>query len=99
MEKMSKKSIAEELESFIEIWDYKEMIAFFKDVYPLIALFEVDEENDWVEKEVGKENVQNVRVVRMAYILSRIAEFHTGKFCKVKVEHKNLWKRLEQVNG
>lgn len=94
---MINESISKEINKFINLWDCNQMIAFFKQIYPLIELFEVTGKNDWVRDEVGEENAQNVRVLKMVYILSKIADMHAGRLCRIKIEHKNLWKRLEEI--
>lgn len=94
---MKKKTIEKELEEFLQTWNCEQMTAFLRDIIPLFELFDVEDENDWVANEVGKENEQNVRLVRTMYLVSRIAEFHAGKLCTLKINHKGLWKRLETM--
>ncbi len=93
-----KKTLEEEINHFLERWDYKEQVQFLKDVIPLVELYDVDEKDDWVEKAIGGdiENVRNVRLIRTVYLVSKIAEFHAGKMCMINIEFKNLWKRIEQ---
>lgn len=91
-----KKTIEDQINEFLEIWDFKQMSSFLQDIIPLFELYDVDEENDWVKDSVGEENTQNVRLIRTVYLVSRIAEFHAGKLCNIKIEHKDLWKRLEK---
>lgn len=96
---MAKKlTIEEEINHFLDRWDYKEQIQFLKDVIPLVELYDVEEDDDWVEKEVGGdiENVRNIRLIRTVYLMSKIAEFHAGKLCMINIEFKNLWKRIEK---
>lgn len=93
---MSKKTIEEEIINFLEIWDCKQQIAFLRDIIPLFELFDVEDENDWVKNIVGEENERNVRLVRMIYLVSKIAEFHAGRLCRVNTNFKNLWKKIEK---
>jgi len=90
-----KKNIEEELNEFLKKWDVDKMIAFLADVIPLIELYDVDEKNNWLRDLVGKENELNVRVIRTIYLISRLAEFHGADICGVKINFKDLWKRLE----
>jgi hypothetical protein len=90
-----KKNIEEELNEFLKKWDVDKMIAFLADVIPLIELYDVDEKNNWLRDLVGKENELNVRVIRTIYLISRLAEFHGADLCGVKINFKDLWKRLE----
>lgn len=93
-----KQSLEEEINHFLDRWDYKEQIQFLQDIVPLVELYNVDEDDDWVEKAVGGdiENVRNVRLIRTVYLMSKLAEFHAGKLCMINIEFKNLWKRIEK---
>ncbi len=93
-----KKTIEQEINDFLESWDCKQQIAFLRDIIPLFELYDVEDEDDWVEKKVGgdEENVRNVRLIRTVYLVARIAEFHAGKLCSINVNFRNLWKRMEK---
>lgn len=95
-----KKTIEQEINDFLENWDCKQQIAFLRDIIPLFELYDVEDEDDWVEKQVGgdEENVRNIRLIRTVYLVSRIAEFHAGNLCGINIHFKNLWKRMEKVN-
>jgi len=93
-----KKTIESEINEFLDLWNFKEMSSFLSDIIHLLHLYDVDEQDDWVREAVGgsEENVQTVRLIRTVYLLSKIADKHASKLCKVNVHFKNLWKRLEQ---
>ena len=93
---MKKKTLEEEINLFLESWGSKEMIDFLDDVIPLFELYNVDDKDDWVKDEVGKENERTVRLIRTVYLVSRIAEFHAGKLCLANMRFKNLWERMEK---
>ena len=92
-----KKTLEQEINDFLEYWDCKKQVEFLRDIIPLFELYDVDNEDDWIEKEIGcdEDNVRNVRLIRTVYLVSRIAEFHVGRLCTISVAFKNLWKRLE----
>lgn len=69
-----------------------------RDIIPLFELYDVEDEDDWVENAVGKENERNVRLVRTVYLVSRIAEFHAGKLCNLKIKFPNLHNKMEKLN-
>lgn len=98
-----KKTLEQEINSFLEIWDCKRLCDFLRHIIPLFELYDVEDEDDWVADAVGKEDEQNVRLIRTIYLLSQIAEFHAGVMCRTNVEFKNLWKRMEkhkdEING
>lgn len=91
-------TIEQEINNFLELWDCKQLMAFWRDCLPLFELFDVEEKDDWVQKEVGgdEENVRTIRLVRMTYLLSRICAFHAGKMCSTNVLHRDLWKRMQK---
>lgn len=93
-----KRTLEEEINKFLEIWGCREIISFLRDIIPLFELYDVEDEDDWVEKKVGggEENVRTVRLVRTVYLMSRIAEFHAGKLCFINIHFKNLWKKMEK---
>lgn len=94
---MAKKDIEEQIKDFLQLWDGQQMIDFLRDIIPLFELFDVDDENDWVLDEVGADNEQNVRLVRFIYLVSRIAERHTGRLARVKSSHPKLCNQLEEI--
>lgn len=96
---MSKKrTLEEEINSFLEIWDINSQVSFLNHVYEFIKLYDIEEDDDWVKKIVGgdEENVRTIRLIRTVYLMSKIAYFHAGKFCTLKCEFKDLWHRMEK---
>lgn len=97
---MAKQTLEEEINAFVDMWGYKEQIAFFRDSVPLMELYDVVEGDDWVHDSVGGdiENARTVRMLRTVYLVSRLAEFHAGLLCTINVRFKNLWKRMEKLD-
>ena len=91
-----KKTIEQEINEFLESWDCKQQIAFLRDIIPLFELYDVEDEDDWVKEAVGESNERNVRLIRTVYLVSKIAEFHAGKLCSIKMNFKDLFLRLEK---
>lgn len=96
--KKNKKTLEQEINEFLEIWDYKQQCAFLRDILPIVELYNVEENDDWVAKEVSgdKQNVNTVRLVRSVFLISRLCEIHAGKMCMMSVQFKNLWSRLQK---
>lgn len=94
--KKQKKTLEQLINEFLEEWDCKHMIAFLRDIIPLFELYDVEDEDDWVKDAVGEEDERNVRLVRTVYLMSKIAEFHAGKLCSLKIGFKDLWQRMEK---
>lgn len=95
---MIKKTLEEEINEFLDVWDCKQMVAFFKDIIPILELYDVDDEDDWVKDHVGEDNVRNIRLIRTAYLVSRLAENHSGKLAATKINFRNFWKRMENIS-
>ena len=91
------KSLDDQMNSFLDLWDCNQMTAFLRDIIPLFQLYDVDDENDWVRDAVGKDDEQTVRIIRTIYLISRIAEFHASKLCAIKFDFKNLYLKMENV--
>lgn len=77
-------------------WDSEKMVKFYEDIAPFFELFHNPNGEDWVRKEVGEENEHNVKLIRMAYLLSRFSELYAGKLVNINVSHKDLWRRIEK---
>jgi len=91
-----KKPIEDEINELLGIVDMDCINLFFKELYYLFALFDVDEKDDWLEKLVGPSNVREVRLIRTCYIASRLAEHFSSKFCSIKAHHPKFWERLQK---
>ena len=90
------KSLEQEINEFLEKWDFNQLCNFLRDIIPLFELYDVEDENDWVKDAVGESNERNVRLIRTVYLISRIAEFHTGNLAIIKMNFKDLYKRMEK---
>ncbi len=93
---MKKKDIQEEINEFLVLWGVEEMHSLLQDIIPILDLYNVDREDDWVKKAVGDEDVKNVRLVRTVYLLSRLAESHASRLFNTNLRFKNLWQRMEE---
>lgn len=94
------KTIEDEINAFLDVWDCKQICQFLRDIIPLLVLFDVDDEDDWIEKETGgdEEEVRTLRLIRTVYLISKIAEGHTGKLAEVKIKFKYLYRKMEKLN-
>ena len=91
-----KRTINEEINAFFEMWDYKQMVSFIQSIAPIMELYDIEVEDNWVKEAVGEENEKNVILIRTAYLMSKMADLHAGVLCRIKTEHKDLWYRLEK---
>lgn len=92
----NKKTLEEEINNFLDVWDCEQLCSFLKDIIPLFELYDVEDEDDWVKDAVGEEDERNVRLIRTVYLVSRIAEFHASKLCTIKINFKDIYKRMEK---
>lgn len=95
---MKKKNNEQLINDFLQDWDCVQNTSFLRDLIPLLELYNVDEEDDWLKKEVGGEDYNNVRLIRTVYLISRFADLHAGKLLLMKTRYKDLWKRLETAS-
>jgi hypothetical protein len=92
------KTLNDQLNAFLELWGANEMIQLLKDILPFFELYDVDEHDDWVEKRVGKEDTQNVRLARTIYLISKFCAHHTGRMARTNCEFKDLWIKMEKIH-
>lgn len=95
---MPKKSIEEEINEFLEVWDMDSMISFLTNAFHLTELYNVEEEDDWVKQIVGAEQVTTIRSIRTVYLMSKFAETQGPKLASTRSRFANLWKRLEKID-
>jgi hypothetical protein len=94
-----KKTLEQEINDFLEKWDANQLCNFLRDIIPLFELYDVEDENDWVKDAVGEENESTVRLIRTIYLISRIAEFHAGPLASIKMNFKDLHRRMEKCGA
>lgn len=91
-----KKPLDEVINDFLDYWDCEKNMAFLTDIIPLVELYNVEEVSDWLKESVSEEDLNNVRLIRTVYLISKIASLHAGKLCKIGVEFRDLWKRIDK---
>lgn len=101
---MSKKKVRKSVdeligECFLFLGETQMLGKFLKDAASLFELYHYEDDNDWVHAEVGgdQENVDNIRIVRTVYLMSKIASFHAGKLCSLSCTFPDLWKKIEKA--
>lgn len=92
-----KKNIEHELNEFLEEWDVQKLVAFLKDIMPLCELYNVSEDDDWVKDIVGEDGHKDIRLLRTMYLMSKIAENHSGKLAILRSKFPRLYERMEKV--
>lgn len=94
---MSKEKPVEELiEKAVNFWDVKKVIHMLTDFKEIYELFNVDENEDWVRDVVGEEDLSNIRLIRMIYLLSKIADYHASDLVLFKMKFPRLWENMER---
>lgn len=91
-----KKDIETEINEFLNYFNCERLIKFLKDIIPLFELYDVEDEDDWVKDAVGEEDTQNVRLIRTVYLMSRIAENHSGALATVRSKFPDMWRKIEK---
>lgn len=97
--KRDKKTIEQIINDALDDWGRAQQWAFLRDTMPLLELYNVDGDDDWLEQEVGgdEENVRTIRLIRSIYLISRIAEFHADKLIHFKCTYPNLYKKMSSI--
>jgi|KBSMisStandDraft_5_1062788.scaffolds.fasta_scaffold59597_6 hypothetical protein len=95
---MAKKDLQQEINEFLEVFDVRTLITFLECTIPLTELYDIEENADWVEDYVGKDQVSTIRMIRTVYLISKLAETSGGKLATVKARFGNLYKRLEKIH-
>lgn len=93
---MPKKSLEQEIAEFMQFWDGHQMEKFLRDIIPMFEMFDIQDDSEWMNEGGSEEDAINIKMIRAAYIVSKIAENHAGKLARMKIDFKNLWKRLEE---
>jgi len=93
-----KKTIEEEINLFLEYWDCDAQVSFIRNILHLFELYDVDDEDDWVEREIGgdKEEVRTIRLIRTVYLVSKVAESQGSRLAFIRMNFPNLYKRMEK---
>jgi hypothetical protein len=103
---LKQNTLENEIKSILGIYGANELISLIEDTYELFELYNIDEQDDWIREEVGEEKTRDIRLIRTAYLLSRLAEHH-GEFLKKIVKHapkfyikaESLAKQEKKVSG
>jgi len=91
-----KKDLEQEINEFLDYFNCEKMIKFLKDIIPLFELYDVEDEDDWVKDAVGEEDERNVRLIRTVYLMSKIAENHSGSLAMIRSRFPNMWVKMEK---
>jgi hypothetical protein len=93
------KDIQLEINEVLEIWDLNQQEKFLSDIIPIFELYySIDKESEIFEKKETAEDAATVRLIRAVYLISKMAESHSGKIAAVRMQWPKLWKRMEQSN-
>ena len=80
------------------IFDEK-VVNFLYDVIPLFELYDVEDDGDWVVDAVGADNEANIRALRTVYLMSKIAERHSGVLAHIRGAYPRLYMRMKDFAG
>lgn len=90
-------NLEKEINNFLEDWDVHKLIEFLKDIIPLCELYNVSIDDDWVKDLVGQDRHKDIRLIRTVYLISKIAENHSGKLAMIKAKYQRLFEHMENV--
>jgi len=76
------------------------MRAFLDLAIPIVELYDVDIEDDWVEQTVGPETVDTVRLCRTVYLVSKFCERMSGRIATIRSKYPRMWEKMEkEIDG
>lgn len=90
--------IDKELNAFFQEFDAKSFAALLRDLIPIVEMYDLDESGEAVIDKVldgDQQHKDAVVMIRTAYLISRLCDFHAGKLLSLRLSFKGLWKRLE----
>lgn len=92
-----KKTLEEEINEFLDEFGFAQQNMLLHDLYDLFHIYDIDEKGN-LKGIVEEDDDSTVRLCRIVYLLSRIAEFHAGKLVAIKIKFKDLWRRMEKID-
>lgn len=91
-----KKTVEQQIWDFMQDFGYDQLTRFLEDIIPLFELFDIEDHSNWVAEIVGKDQEAPITMIRTVYLMSIIAENHSGMMAKLKMKYRNLHKRMEK---
>jgi hypothetical protein len=91
-------TIEAEVNRFLDDIGHKFLWEFLRDVLPLLELYNITEEDDWVKEcmEGMDTDIRQVRLASTVYQLSQIADRYGRKLMKLHLDHSGLYERMEE---
>ena len=86
-----------ELCRFLDIWPLEQFTEFMRCVHNLMEMYDITDENNWIEKIVAPEDMRNVVLIRTAYLMSKIAEKFASKLYQTASKLPKFCHRLEKI--
>jgi hypothetical protein len=88
------RTIEEEINDFLNTYGPATFKVFLEDVEPLYDLYNSVEDEDWMEAcdDVGE--VNDIRLIRSVYLMSKIADLHALNLSKMRNSFRGLWIRM-----
>ncbi len=93
---MKQKTLEQEINDFLDEFGFAQQNLLLQDLYDLFHIYDIDEQGN-LKGVVEADDERNVRLIRIVYLLSRIAEFHAAKLVTCKIKFKDLWRRMEKI--
>ena len=95
--KMKKKQNIEDLlNSALDYWDSQKIVELLRDTAEFFYLYYTENDKDWVKEEIESEDDVNIRLIRTVYLISKLAENHTGALLSFKLKFPKLWEKMEK---
>jgi len=88
------RTVEEEINDFLNVYGPATFKLFLKDVEPLYDLYNSVEDEEWIEECEGVDDVNDIRLIRSVYLMSKVADLHALDLSKMKSSFRGLWLRM-----
>ena len=94
---MKNKDLEGQANSILRLFGPKEMDLLYHEMVDFLYIWDCCEHTDKLMQEELTSNLDQLRLLRTAIAISRIADMYNRTFTKIAKRFPNFWKRCEQV--
>lgn len=88
------RTVEEEINAFLNVYGPETFKLFLKDVEPLYDLYNSVDDEEWIEECEGVAEINDIRLIRSVYLMSKVADLHALDLAKMKSNFRGLWIRM-----
>lgn len=92
-----KKTLSDEINIILSMIGPEQLGRLIEDIYDLVHLYDVTENDDWLEDYVASHNAREIRLTQTAYLLSRFSDKYANILKKISRACPGFWQRAENL--